>query len=358
VLIINPLTNTTDITTLGGLGSGSAKWIGITYAADVGKLYAAPQNADAVLIIDPLTNTTDITTLTGFGSGGDNLWRGITYAANMGKLYAVPCNAAAVLVVGFGVDASALLPFRLITELTNTIISTQATVSSMQVSHSSTEAALVSTQMLLVSTQAALSSIEAEVNSVRETVCNQPVCAAGTQAVNGTCVPDCSDLRRRGVQCEPFCDAADVVKPWNNGNDGGNESSSSSSSSSVPIWIIVVIVLGVALVIAVITISIQRARHASHQAKHKASPQQQPTIMTMFMNPIHPGFASSDVAKDQFNDDFQEPPRDIMKLDSELYVQPADCANANDATYEAPYSLFQAPSDAANNNGDYESVLW
>jgi len=71
VLIIDPLANTTDITTLAGLGSGGGKWRSITYAANVGKMYAAPTNAGAVLIIDPLANTTDITTLAGLGSGSD-----------------------------------------------------------------------------------------------------------------------------------------------------------------------------------------------------------------------------------------------------------------------------------------------
>jgi hypothetical protein len=63
--------------------------------------------------------------------------------------------------------------------------------------------------------------------------------------------------------------------------------------------------------------------------------------MTMFMNPLHAGFASSSVAEDQANDDFQEPPLDV-KLDSDLYVQPADRTNASDdGAYEAPYSLFR-----------------
>jgi hypothetical protein len=98
VLIIDPLTNTPDITTLAGFGSGSSKWIGITYAGNVGKLYAAPSDSDSVLIIDPLTNTTDITALAGLGSGGSK-WIGITYAANVGKMYAAPWNAVAVLII-------------------------------------------------------------------------------------------------------------------------------------------------------------------------------------------------------------------------------------------------------------------
>jgi hypothetical protein len=190
----------------------------------------------------------------------------------------------------------------------------------------------VSTQASMVLTQAAMSSLQAD----------QPVCAAGTQAVNGTCVPDCPDLRRRGVQCGPFCDAADVITP-SNGNDGGNGSSSSSSSLSA--WLIVVILLGVALVVTVVGVAVQRARHSSRREKHEASSQQQHT-MSMFMNPMHAGFASSSVAEDHINGDFQEPTRDV-KLDSDLYVQPPSDAN------EATYSFFRAPADAGTDQGTY-----
>ena len=70
-LIINPQTNTTDATTLGGLGStGGGKWLGIVFAPSTGMLYCAPVNADSVLIINPATNTTDTTTLAGLGAGG------------------------------------------------------------------------------------------------------------------------------------------------------------------------------------------------------------------------------------------------------------------------------------------------
>jgi hypothetical protein len=41
--MINPLTNVTDTTTLGGLGTRSAKWIGIAYVSSVDMLFAAPQ---------------------------------------------------------------------------------------------------------------------------------------------------------------------------------------------------------------------------------------------------------------------------------------------------------------------------
>jgi hypothetical protein len=159
---------------------------------------------------------------------------------------------------------------------TQTVISSmQDALLSSQISQSSAEAAQSSMQAALVSTQTQLSV-------VGETVCNQPVCAAGTQAENGTCVPDCPDLRRRGIACEPFCDSAtDVVTPSDGNNNG---SSSSSSSSSIPTWLVVVIVIGVAVVVVILGVAVQRARHFRHQAKHEAPPPAQHT-MTMFMNP-------------------------------------------------------------------------
>jgi hypothetical protein len=56
-----------DTTILSSLGTSASKWAGITYADNVGKLFAAPLNANAVLIIDPVANTTNITTLVGVG---------------------------------------------------------------------------------------------------------------------------------------------------------------------------------------------------------------------------------------------------------------------------------------------------
>eukprot|EP00037_Helgoeca_nana_P003005 m.37447 g.37447 ORF g.37447 m.37447 type:complete len:441 (+) comp13094_c0_seq1:42-1364(+) len=69
VLIVDPEANTTDITALGGLGSPRVcsnftfKWWGIAFAPNVNKLFASPNTAPAVLIVDPETNTTDMTVL-------------------------------------------------------------------------------------------------------------------------------------------------------------------------------------------------------------------------------------------------------------------------------------------------------
>jgi len=247
--------------------------------------------------------------------------------------------------------------------------SVQAALVSSQVSQASTEAALVSTQASLMSTQmalvstqsstqAALSSLQAdllstqaELSNVGETVCNQPVCSAGTQSANGTCVPDCPDLRRRGIQCEPFCDDGDIVTP-NNGNGGDGSDNSTSSTSSMPTWLVVAITLGVVLVIITLVVAVQRARQTSNQTTHeKARPKEQHT-MTMFMNPIHQGYDSRARVGAETHDDFQEPSQDV-KLDPELYVQPPP------STDEGVYSVFKAPaavtpaSDVGADQGTY-----
>jgi hypothetical protein len=315
----------------------------------------------------------------------------------LGKLYAAPFGAGAVLIVEFKVDVSALLPFRLISELANTIASTQTAMSTMQeallssrISQSSTEAALVSTQTstqaalssmqdallssqisqsstedALTSTQAALSSIEsnlattqADVATVGETVCNQPVCSAGTRADNGTCVPDCPDLRRRGLGCQPFCDAVNVdVTPPSGGDDHG-----SSPSSDRPIELIFGIIaalLAVAAVIGVIVHHVRSARSRSMTkvAREPSAPPKQQTV-TMFMNPLHPGFdptaVPSHVECVAPVQDYEEP--NGVRLDSELYVQMADATNkqANQETNKeraSAYTLFRAPAAEASLGG-------
>ena len=110
LLIIDPLTNATDTTTLhnvgiAGRGNAVVNWAGIVYCPLTQKLYAAPRfNATAVLVIDPMTNTTDTTTLPVSTQSGINVYNGIAFASNTGKLYCAPCpnaptNTGGVLVI-------------------------------------------------------------------------------------------------------------------------------------------------------------------------------------------------------------------------------------------------------------------
>lgn len=85
VLIIDPLTNTLDTTTISGL-SGNFKWAGGVLAPN-GKIYLPPHNASTVAIIDPSNDTIDVVTITGVpGAATTN---GGCLAPN-GKIFCAP----------------------------------------------------------------------------------------------------------------------------------------------------------------------------------------------------------------------------------------------------------------------------
>jgi hypothetical protein len=79
--------------------SGVNKWHGGVLAPN-GKIYCVPRDSTSVLIIDPVTNTADTTTISGLtGTGGK--WIGGVLAPN-GKIYGVPSNSTSVLVINPG----------------------------------------------------------------------------------------------------------------------------------------------------------------------------------------------------------------------------------------------------------------
>lgn len=94
VLMINPLTNATDTTTLGGVGLSHYKWYGIAFAPTSGMLYCAPHTATSVLIINPLTNTTDITTLGALGWAVESSGRALRLHQQLASCTALPVCAA------------------------------------------------------------------------------------------------------------------------------------------------------------------------------------------------------------------------------------------------------------------------
>lgn len=81
ILVLDPATNVTDRTALGGLSTTSAKYEGIAFAPNVGKLFQAPYRMRAVLIADPVNNVTDDSAIT----TGTNSWAGIVYAEITGE---------------------------------------------------------------------------------------------------------------------------------------------------------------------------------------------------------------------------------------------------------------------------------
>ena len=81
-------------------GSGSEKWVGGVLAPN-GKIYCMPYSSTSVLIIDPVTNTADTTTISGLT--GNNKWFGSVLAPN-GKIYYIPFISTSVLVVNTGLS--------------------------------------------------------------------------------------------------------------------------------------------------------------------------------------------------------------------------------------------------------------
>lgn len=96
VLILDPITNTYNTTTITNLGSEQYKWQGGVVAPN-GKIYGIPRNSRSVLIIDPVTNTADTTTISDLSSD-TNKWAGGVLAPN-GNIYCIPRNATNVLVI-------------------------------------------------------------------------------------------------------------------------------------------------------------------------------------------------------------------------------------------------------------------
>jgi hypothetical protein len=94
VLIIDPLLNTTNKTTITGLGSTVSKWSGSVLSPN-GKIYSIPRNNSNVLIVNPAPNTADTTTLVGMGTGVDKWWGGVL--AQNGFIYGVPYASSRVL---------------------------------------------------------------------------------------------------------------------------------------------------------------------------------------------------------------------------------------------------------------------
>jgi hypothetical protein len=95
VLIVDPVTNTSDETTITGLPATADKWLGGVLAPN-NKIYCIPWQSDNVLIIDPELNTYDDTTISGLA--GSAKWHSGVLAPN-GKIYAIPCDSTSVLII-------------------------------------------------------------------------------------------------------------------------------------------------------------------------------------------------------------------------------------------------------------------
>ena len=100
IRIINPVTNT--FTTIPTPLSGTDRWNGGVLGMD-GKIYCLPgiSNANAVLIIDPATNTTNVTTLTAPCLSTSTKFLGGVLAPD-GTIYGIPNTYSAVIRINPG----------------------------------------------------------------------------------------------------------------------------------------------------------------------------------------------------------------------------------------------------------------
>lgn len=301
VLIVDPYQNTTDTTTLTGLGNSVSKWYAVTYLVSIQRLFFTPFNADSILIVDPISNTMENTTLVIGTQGVRRKWHGAAVVPMLGRIYAAPYSARSVLSISIAVDTRVLSPFRQIASLASTL--------------ASTEADLVATQTALVASQASANATFAtrtELIAVSGGVCNIPACGGGTREVNGSCVPDCANLRRRHVDCAPFCDG-----PISE-TDSSNAESDSATLTGVA--------LGVAIGV-ILTLGITGAWHQRQRSQAHAQFPPRTSAMSVFINP----------ALEAPRESFTDPPA----LDSQLYVSPPQ----GPGPYEQP--VFALNSSAA-----------
>eukprot|EP00035_Acanthoeca_spectabilis_P029651 m.475115 g.475115 ORF g.475115 m.475115 type:complete len:355 (-) comp37703_c0_seq1:76-1140(-) len=338
--MVNPHTNATDHTTIGGFDSGT-KWRGTAFAPPVNLVFAAPHANDSVLIIDPRTNTTR--TLPGLeilGAAGAK-WLGLTFVPSTNTLFSAPEAASAVLTIEFAVDSRVITPLRQITNLTNQVVGLQSAILSTQQSAngaiSTSESAGISSQL---SSQAQLSSInsalsasivaqtslQAELTTVDRGVCNRPVCEQGTRAENGTCVPDCVDLARRGLSCSQHCPAPPLPTPE---TDGGGATHS-------PISLIIGVVLGLLLVIGV-GVVLYRWRSGARERLASGGDLPKPHIPAMYINPLH----QRPVAEGE--NEYSVPaapeqPLATVALDSQMYVAASETGD----TAAGDYAVFRS----------------
>ena len=100
MLIVDPVTNTADTTSLDGLvnlsgGLETDKWWGSILGLN-GMIYCVPHNSEVVMIIDPASGVVDTTTLTGLIGGAK--WSGGATGPD-GKIYTIPWDSVTVMVI-------------------------------------------------------------------------------------------------------------------------------------------------------------------------------------------------------------------------------------------------------------------
>ena len=278
-LIIDPLLNATDTTTLAGLGAGSMKWIGLEFVPELNALYAAPFASTSVLMINILANMNSLqpfrqvtelrnaidslqttasaqqSTITLLLSA--DLTAQSTISAQTAAIAALQTSNSALQsysetqstsIAALQTSNSTLQSF---SETQSIAIAALQTSNSVLQSSSETQsiaiAALQTSDLAQQSIISAQSSLIAVLQSDATSVCSRPLCGDGTTPSNGTCIPDCDDLHRRSISCEPYCDENSPIA-----------SADAGGSSTVIVGIIVGVVLGALIALLVVGLIVRR----------------------------------------------------------------------------------------------------
>jgi hypothetical protein len=96
-LIIDTTTDTAIRSNLGANLTDYYKWMGGVLGND-GKIYAIPNNSTDILVINPLTQTADRTTINSTSLLGTDKWVGGILSTD-GKIYCIPYDAQNILII-------------------------------------------------------------------------------------------------------------------------------------------------------------------------------------------------------------------------------------------------------------------
>lgn len=184
-----------------------------------------------MLSIDPEKNQID---LFGNFTVGVAKWLGIAVAPETTSLYAAPETAASVLSIRLSINVTAVAADRIVSEISTSMSAaefahTEAVGTSLNASDvdhyrralllaTALGNVLNETQAQLSATQSSLAEAQAN-NTALSAVVAAGTCGADTHLIGGECLPDCTRLALRGVDCEPHCPTEPAAENSSNGTD-------------------------------------------------------------------------------------------------------------------------------------------
>eukprot|EP00037_Helgoeca_nana_P013266 m.122021 g.122021 ORF g.122021 m.122021 type:complete len:448 (+) comp21932_c0_seq4:379-1722(+) len=380
VLIVDPVANTTDTTTLAVSTSCSEKWAGIAFAPVTNKLYAAPYNYGSVLTVDPVANTTHAHNSCGAGLGAmRGKYIGIAYAPISQLLYLAPHNHPAPLFFnpagGYWVAMDSIA----------TGGAKYAGIAYSPVDDLLYAAPYNSDSVLVVDPRFnrwnstslnGLGSSPGKWAGIAFSPITSTLAAAPWQSESVLTVeftPDCDGLRRRSIGCEPYCTAAPTTSPTAFPTLEPTSSAPTSSLSATPTRFpttsptapitstngatttasptadsssalgdsggggdsSVGVAVGVTIVVLVVgAVVCACRRRAQRQHLPPLPPQTQP--LSMYVNPLHLGSAAGSTSDYEEPTILHPPESPRVEVDSELYV-----ADQRTPAADASYAVFR-----------------